>query len=350
MKYFYSTKMSGNMRSLRRRFTAIRRRPGRGEKMMACVTALVLVLSVIFAAAALAHVSSDGTEYWTKDELYFVAGARLSARVSLDNMPQWVKSLSDDGRLSFTVNRVNIRFKDGWVRHSRIMDVSGDLGETRLLSNGDHFYAAVSKDKIELSLEPGAPAVIFKEGGDGAELWFATRDEDIMTGHVSSKDLREYFGDTPYIRISQSDIQYIGDYRKIEEEYGYRDKENAFLYFENNYINRHVEGFDIKIAGAKGGIDVAVDIDGSWKDGKINISVRKPEFILQPIGLWGGISRPVNEVNHSVMNITRQDYAPGHLESGETYVVDVVVTRYIPDREYPAPCIVYRRREYVTVP
>jgi len=98
---FYTTQMSGNAKSLQKRFSKIRAGKSKTAQLMAMIMTVAVLAATLGGAVVLAAIGEDGLERQTKDEIYFVAAMKSSVQVDLAQMPEWVKDISSDGKIDF---------------------------------------------------------------------------------------------------------------------------------------------------------------------------------------------------------------------------------------------------------
>lgn len=332
----YTTKMSASKKQLQARFTKIRSR--RTSKVMSAVTAIFIAAAMLAATVVFAAAEVNGLEHWEKNEAYFLAGITGKANFAPQNSPEWLKSVSDNGKVGVFVKRTDIRETSGLVSHLKTVTLSGNVGKMDFIQKSSCGYYGkngeellVVFDTVEAEGNPyGAvnPEKVYIKALDAGEY-----------AENSGLDYKDFMQSSDFYGfIPLTSTRVIGNFTGIENEYHNSICVNYYTHFESIFNNKHVDGIELEVSKAcEDFVAVTANVDVP-EACYMQVSICEPDEVP-----CTGTSRryKLSEVNGTEMrfsNIFRKD----GFEKGKTYTVNFVLS----DEE---DSVVYRQQDYVIV-
>jgi len=339
---FYTTKMSGNAKSLQKRFSKIRAGKSKTARLMAMIMTVAILAATLGGAVVMAAVGGDGLEYREKDEIYFLAGFKTNIDVELNTMPEWIKDITNDGKIEMQISRINLCEKNGAVSDCLMGTFKGDKGQSSLIGVGNNneyrFYPQISAKVDERTF------LLIIESDEN----YNTNALSVcFTTHTSNENT--YFG-TPFykknfINLNRNSLEYIGDFDKYQKEYKAKTPiANNFTYFEKTFKNKEVKGIDIKVIEANTSVIMLQSNITRSEPEYMKVMVRKQSDILYDNGFC---LLKLSDVNGSSIALQPSTFYLSKFDSGEIYVVDTILMKSISNSERT---VIYRQREYVTIP
>lgn len=387
-KQTLTTAMCPDAKQIKRRFTMINQAK-KAKKILSVISVLAAVFitaATIFTGSALADMTKDGLEYRTQNEVYFKDGVKFSVNVLGKTLPHWVNDIAgDDGNVDITINRIQIRDNKGRVRNDIILELKGTRGQAKLSSGGYGIYGTSNtilykniklheastlggmefhefdsigylgyrNSPVASLVSPNSGqrrrvSVYFAYDGE-KEISFASVDFDIAdeNGNVLAASFDKY------VSLEADKFEFIGDF---EQAFLYEQENDGFprffTDFEKDYKNRKVDGISCTVSAASTDslilkTDIALDTISSYEiyvtndreleilrgAGEIEKGYSPQNIILTPITKRG-------DRGDVLFDPPEYDY---NLYSGKTYRVDIGLL----DADGN---IVYRQREYATIP
>ncbi len=346
LENLYTTKMSANKKALQSRFSKIRSKSGRLSRLMAVIMSVAIAVTMLGATVVMAAVRDDGLEYRSKNEIFFLAGLKTNISVPLDNMPQWLKDISSNGKIGVFLSRTDMKDLHGNVTHGFMLNIAGDKNEADFvmgsaafnhdsLANSMQFYR---KDKLQ---DEASILLILNSDEEyntsSLSIFFTTKDSDEHKYFYSSR-YKESF-----INVDESQFEFVGDFEKIQKEFKCQiSTEDNFTYYERSYNNKKADGIDISISQINQNAIILDIKTASSEFDHVKISVKKQEDILTDQGYF---LAELKEYNNFVLKPNM--FYMEDFESGGKYTVDVIVLKTVSDDQKTA---VYRQRNYITIP
>lgn len=389
---FYTTAMCPDTKQIKRRFTMIKQAK-KAKKILSVISVLTVIIitaATTFTGSALADMTKGGLEYYTYNEVYFKDGVKFSVNVLGKTLPDWVNDIAgDDGNVDITIKRIQIRDNKGRVENDIILELKGTRGQAKLSSGGYGIYGTSNtifyknKKLHEASTLGGMEFYEFNGGGGYSvyrnspvaslvspnsgqrrrvSVYFAYDGEKKISFASVDFDIADENDNVPaasfdkYVCLEVDNFEFIGDF----EQAFLCELENCgfprfFTDFEKDYKNKKVDGISCTVSAASTDsiilkTDIALDTISSYEiyvtndrelenlrgAGKIEKDYSPQNIILTPITKIG-----IGENSGGVIfDPPKYDY---NLYSGKTYRVDVGLL----DADGN---IVYRQREYVTIP
>lgn len=369
-KQTLTTAMCSDAKQIKRRFDMIKRSK-KARKIVSVISVLtaVALTATVFAGSALAEAAKGGLEYRTQNEVYFISGVQLDMPVE-SNAPQWLKELAGkDNQVDVTFSNVETREMNGWVDNERILAITGINGKKTLKCDSNSYLYFPKDESIYINTPESqrqyiTPAPLNKCNGvyveRGNEGVWAEIEFDYNRPHELTGISILFETSIPYsVNFQQSDINLFGNFAQDFENYVIHGHTNFFTSFEKNYKNRKVDGIDIKVINAgTAGIELLTNI--ARPDMKrINIDVfnesaaRKTQLLMvrKDAPFDSSIillpNKKAGIQKEATLNSGEEFWGGGlypfTLDSGSTYRLDIAVN----DK---TGSIVYRQREYVTIP
>ncbi len=397
---FYTTKMSGNAKSLQKRFSKIRAGKSKAARFMAMIMTVAILAATLGGAAVLAAIGEDGLEHWDKNEIYFLDGVQFSVNVSGKNVPAWVWEdiAGEDGKIDVVMKRFQIRDTNGRISEDFVIELVGTIGVTKMSSNmrtgnllgigrgripdnvdkhsDNPYHAEISF--VEFNNEgyagyrqSGVAKLVTENSGKykNAVINFSIdKNQSIL-----SADLRCFISDKndnpgernfDKIEMSSNSISYIGNFEKeyMDILFNGTDTNHYFTTFEKDYKNKTVSGIDILVESATtDGIIINTDITLPQakkieikvynNNGRVVSDAMSSQGMLQGMGinLEEAFNRPIqNEYLllptriYSITDKVYIDVPENHFVKGDVYRICAVVV----DNNFK---ILYRFQEYVTI-
>ena len=264
LENLYTTKMSGNAKTLQKRFSKIRSNQSRKSRIIAAVMAFALAASALSATIALAAVGGDGLEHWDRNELYFRDGMDFSVNVAGRNVPAWVNEdiAGEDGNVEIVFTRYQSRDTKGIVSNDHLIKLSGAKGSVSLAAQG--WSMAAPTTNTDMYCEEINPAVRqYKYYSDICFIEFNN------LGYASMKN-------SPIMTLvnnSEKKNRRIELVFALDENYDLKTAYVSFLLADDN-DNPTDELFDVLEA------DREFSYIGNFKESYINEDVYKRQEIL----------------------------------------------------------------------
>lgn len=368
-----TTAMANNKKQIKRRFTMIRNAKSinRFMSVISIITAMLILSITVFASGAVAASLQDGLESRENNEIYVTSSMKFKVNNIQDS--GWVKSISSNGSVDVKIDLAQYRTTNGYVRNCHIATLSGNLGEMKLYSNGFGFYTEnelmhymfkednpfFNADKIKyatfIATDSNNPSKFNRYGDLPAFsiMMDLSRDEktirQIAVRFKTTTDKYFYDASFPdadkYSSIDMNTTTYIGDFQDILRWFSLGEKSNYFTYFEEgNFKNKKIDGINVSIAGAaENGIDIKTDITKEGIDRVILEVKEASEGTMYIAG--GGYDMPVDNSIRIVYQYRNDngDLVDGTFEKGKNYLIDIIMFNN-------QNGVVYRQREYVTIP
>lgn len=346
LENLYTTKMSANKKALQSRFSKIRSKSGRLSKMMALVMSVTIAVTMLCATVVMAAVGNDGLEYRSKNEIYFLAGLKTNISAPLDNMPQWLKDISSNGKIGVFLSRTDTKGIHGNVVHGFMLNIAGDKNEADFVMGSASFnhYSPVNSMKFyrKDKLQDEARVLLILNSDEEyntslLSIFFTTKDSD-EDKYFHSSRFKESF-----ISVDESQFEFVGDFEKIQKEFKCQiSTEDNFTYYEKSYNNRKADGIDINISQINQDAIILDIKTASAEFDYVKISVKKQEDILTDQGYF---LAELKEYNNFVLKpdmFYMEDF-----ESGGKYTVDVIALKTVSDDQRT---VVFRQRNSITIP
>ena len=401
LENLYTTKMSGNAKTLQKRFAKIRSRQSGRSRIMAAVMAVTLAASALGATIAMAAAGADGLEHWDRNEIYFRDGMDFAVNVSGKNVPEWVNEdiAGEDGNVDIVITRYQTRNLRGLVHNDHLIKLSGAKGSVSLAAQAWSMAAPTTNTDIYCEeINPAVRQYKYYSDMDFIEFnnpgYAGVWNEPIMAlvnkGEKKNRRIEVRFAldenydlKTAYVRFLLSDdndnpiderfdvletnreFSYIGNFKESYiKDVTDEDNDNNYYFtmYEDNYVNKPAEGINIAVERATtDGIVVTSDITLP-EAAKICISVYNqkgrevadngrqidispvydisPIYILTPAKMTNYFT--VDRGDEEEVQTTVKEIPENQFVKGEEYRVCVVVF----DEDYT---VLYRWQQYVTL-
>lgn len=365
---FYTTQMSGSAKTLQKRFTEIRRRRGKAARHAAAVMAAVMAVSMLAATAAMAAIGADGLEYYHENELYILGREEFIIHTyNLTNQPEWFSMLAgDEHRVDAKLDIANVRDTRGWVSKRCILTISGNGRTVTLYSDSplsypwsDELNSLFITKNPDYNPETMRRMTFHHENMDLSEnnksdkkaVFFIdiNEAENKINNFAVLFDADDIFESDKnnYQLLDISNLTQIGDfigavrYKNNGYRYGY------YTYFEDmNYINRAVDGIDIKVVETKEDyIKIKANINHAGID-SMCCDIYSADAGSDMIDATAYYHLPVSDtITLMPQHFNDNGNITGKFEKGKTYIIDFICMKNFPGYS----TIRYRQREYVTI-
>ncbi|OPX88202.1 MAG: Regulatory protein BlaR1 [Pelotomaculum sp. PtaB.Bin117] len=393
----FTTAMCPDAKQIKRRFAMIKqaKKTKKILSIISVLTAAVVTATAIFTGSALADMTKDGLEYRTQNEVYFKDGVKFSVNVLGKTLPPWVNDITgDDRNADIAINRIQTRDTKGRVETHIILELKGTRGQAKLSSGAYGLYGTSNtilyknKRVYEASTLGGmefhefnnigypeyrnlpVASLISPNSGQKrhVSVYFAYDGEKKISFASVNFDTANENDNVPAASFDQYDyleadnFEFIGDF---EQAFLY-ELENPefprfFADFEKDYKNKKVDGISCAVSAASTDsiilkTDITLDAISSYE---IYVTDDRGLEILSGAGeIEKGyppqniILTPREEIETSVVHLVTGDVVSDasrntdpkyKLYSGKTYRLDIGLLD-------DGGNIVYRQREYVTIP
>lgn len=371
LENLYTTKMSGDAKTLQKRFSKIRTKQSRKSKITAAIMAAVLAMTALFATVAMAAVGADGLEYWDKKEAYYTGGMTFDINVSGLNVPEYIKKdiAGADGIIHCDFKQYDLRFESGMINTTGTLTLQGNSGQIVMPFMEDYWPVGDSEYCKSLLAKTGADYLTgcmfcidnFKFSYNGWDIFDIPLSDKphwiTMYFAISDNKLKDviFTFDSEYVLTEDYRHVNIGenmDIPKIENlklNGNIADTVVSFdkmirggrvfnAYEQNGYKNLPVDGFNVSVVGAKEN-EISIRNDISYSKQSIDFALVQ---IYDENNVMVFDNNVFNPDMKGVMNIT----APNDekLIRGKRYRVE---TSYWHE---PMGKLVYRHMDYVTIP
>ena len=403
----FTTAMCPEAKQIKRRFAVIKqaKKTKKILSVISALTAAAVTAAALFTGSALADMTRDGLEYRTQKEVYFKDGVRFSVNVLGKTLPPWVNDIAGgDGNVDIAVTPVQIRDTKGRVGNSVILELKGTTGQAKFSFSEYGAYreptiALYQRYKNEKLYE--APIVCnmvfhewnnkwstYRENSPAASLissnsgqrryisiYFAYTDETNLSFASVDFDIADESDNLPaasfgkYGSLEADTFEFAGDYEQdLWYEATHFEYPRFFTDFEKDYRNKKVDGISCTVSAASTDSiilktettldaissyeiyvidEIYVTDDGELREleilrgtGKIEKGYSPQDIILAPTPYE---ARTIMFGPENSEIIKSEWHDPPLLYSGKTYRLDMGLLDVDGN-------IVYRQREYVTIP
>lgn len=386
-KNFYTTQMSGNAKSLQKRFSKIRAGKSKTARLMAMVMTIAILAATLGGAVVMAAIGEDGLEYWDKNEIYLREGFHFNVNVNNRHVPDWTNEIKDeDGNISVMISRVQIRYISGWVEYFYTVKLNDGL-KMMCVSSGKHSNTGGVESTGIASIDsyPKTDSFDFWDynlGYDekttkllGTDFTGKNRAVTIKFGTDDNEYSNPVIGFYNFDKQTQSEGykffdlmdaenaaeigEFINTYKYLNYRHTYRRE--FFTDYEDPYTNKQSSLFNIKIERADeqgltlhitspsdrvknyciygyNGNGIELFRYGSY--GESTTASGNDRVVLAPFNANG---RKGNMSDYSSEQIVTEKERNGNFSKGSTYRVDVGLINENNN-------VVYRWQEYITIP